>query len=111
MAPEDPADAASIRADRYTVFIRTNAVSGNHVTVPRSVVDVYETGDEGWGQSQSQGKIQSPGQDKGAASPSPVGVSKRGSRIPGQQGQRSASGRVVSGSPSQASRRRSGVAR
>ena len=109
MAPEDPADAAAIRADRYTVFIRSNAVSGSHVTVPRSVVDVHETGDEGWGQ----------GQDKGAASPSPLGVAKRGSRMSGQhgqgqgqgQGQRSTSGRVVSGSPSQASRRRSGVGR
>lgn len=109
MAPEDPSDAASIRADRYNVFIRSNAASGSHVAVPRSVVDVHETGDEGWGQGQGHGKIQSPGQDKSAASPSPLGVSKRGSRMAGQQS--SSGGRVVSGSPSQASRRRSGAAR
>lgn len=117
MAPEDPAEAAAIRADRYTVFIRSSPISGSHATVPRSVVEVHETGDEGWGQGQGQGQEKSrektQGQGQGAASPSPVGVLKRGSRTPGQsyQGQRVGSGRVASGSPSQSSRRRSGAGR
>lgn len=110
MAPEDPADAAAIRADRYTVFIRSSPIAGYYATVPRSVVDVHETGDEGWGQGQGQGQEKS----QGAASPSPVGISKRGSRMPGQSypGQRVGSGRAASGSgspsQSQSSRRRSG---
>ena len=109
MAPEDPADAAAIRADRYTILLPSNTASSTgtgsstssgpaskaqHVTVPRSVVDVHETGDAGWVRregSASEGGV-------GSATPSPL--SKGKNRTP------SGGGRMT-GSPSQ-QRRRSG---
>ena len=122
MAPEDPADAAAIRADRYTILLPNNtttttttgtgtgtgttssgsgsgsgsgpASNAQHVTVPRSVVDVHETGDAGWVRregSASEGGV-------GSATPSPL--SKGKNRTP------SGGGRMT-GSPSQ-QRRRSG---
>lgn len=109
MAPEDPADAAAIRADRYTILLPSNTTSSTgagsstssgpasnaqHVTVPRSVVDVHETGEAGWVRregSASEGGV-------GSATPSPL--SKGKNRTP------SGGGRMT-GSPSQ-QRRRSG---
>lgn len=116
MAPEDPADAAAIRADRYTILLPSNtttsstgtgtsissgsgsgpASNAQHVTVPRSVVDVHETGDAGWVRrdgSASEGH----GLGGGSATPSPLSRGKN--RTP-------SSGGRMTGSPSQ--RRRSG---
>lgn len=116
MAPEDPADAAAIRADRYTILLssNTNTTTGTgastssgpgsnvqHVTVPRSVVDVHETGDAGWVRrdgSASEGYGHGLG---GGSANTPSPLSRGKNRTPSSGGGR------MTGSPSQ-QRRRSG---
>ena len=129
MAPEDPADAAAIRADRYTILLPNNtttttttgtgtgtgttssgsgsgsgsgpASNAQHVTVPRSVVDVHETGDAGWVRrdgSASEGYGHGLG---GGSANTPSPLSRGKNRTPSSGGGR------MTGSPSQ-QRRRSG---
>lgn len=120
MAPEDPADAAAIRADRYTILLPSNTTTGTgtgtgtgastssgsgsgpasnaqHVTVPRSVVDVHETGDAGWVRREGSA---TEGHGLGGGSATPPPLSRGKNRTP-------SSGARMTGSPSQ-QRRRSG---
>ncbi|KAF9893763.1 hypothetical protein FE257_009933 [Aspergillus nanangensis] len=74
MAPEDPDIAASIRADRFTVQHMSE-------TVQRKVVDVCETGDEGWRRPTTGDGLGSGGAGGSGmmlSSSSPAGRSQRG---------------------------------
>lgn len=99
MAPQDSGDASAIRAERYIVHVpgsNTGAGTGQYVTVPRGVVDVHETGDEGWVSKRSDGE----GQRSQPASPAASPFGKGKSRTPT---------RARASTPGSAQRRRSGA--
>ncbi|ODM17716.1 hypothetical protein SI65_06504 [Aspergillus cristatus] len=94
IAPQDNSDAGAIRAERYTIHVpgSNSSGTGQYVTVPRGVVDVYETGDEGWGNKE--------GQRSQPASPAASPFGKGKSRTPT---------RARASTPGSANRRRSGA--
>lgn len=94
MAPQDNADAGAIRAERYTIHVpgsNSGGGAGQYVTVPKVVVDVCETGDEGWGNKEGRSQPASP-----AASPFGKGKSRTPTR-------------PRASTPGSANRRRSGA--
>ncbi|OJJ82323.1 uncharacterized protein ASPGLDRAFT_174754 [Aspergillus glaucus CBS 516.65] len=94
MAPQDNTDTGVIRAERYTIHVpgsNSGGGAGQYVTVPRGVVDVCETGDEGWGSKEGRSQPASP-----AASPFGKGKSRTPTR-------------PRASTPGSANRRRSGA--